>query len=80
MAYEWKRLYKFLLRLNNEGICTRAQFEACCQKVNVTNISRDELAHVSNLYPAKDNGIDFIAMSKDLGLHGESLRLKSSSI
>jgi len=65
------------------GSVTQEDFEKVCQQSRVRTISKNDLKRISILYPAayinegEDQRIDYLAMSKDMGLHAPSLNLIS---
>ena len=74
VAYEWKKIYKNLAKDDeiNSGCVSRAQFADACQKAGV-NLTKEEQKKIGFLFSDGHENIDFIRMSKDLGLHLSSL-------
>ena len=74
MAYEWKKIYRNLARAdeNNSGTVNRDQFAAACQLAGV-NLTKEEAKRVGLLFSDGKEKIDFVRMSKELGLHLSSL-------
>ena len=74
VGYEWKKIYKTLAKQDkkNMGFCSKSQFSDACQNAGV-NLSNQECTRVASWWDNGENEIDFVRMSKEMGLHQSSL-------
>jgi len=75
VGYEWKKIYKHLTRADehNTGAVTKQQFVDACHTAGVS-LTKDECNRVATWYRTDGaNTIDFVRMSKEMGLHLSSL-------
>ena len=56
----------------NTGAVTKKQFSDACV-ISGVNLTKDECNRVANWYNNGENNIDFVRMSKEMGLHLSSL-------
>ena len=56
----------------NTGTVSRKEFSDACQSVGV-NLTKEEFSRIGTLYNNGENAIDFVRMSKEMGLHLSSL-------
>lgn len=85
IGYEWKAIFKALAcaESNHNGCVTKADFEDCCQKVGIRTITREDLNRLAARYGTEGNNemlIDFVTMSKDMGLHMPSFNLVHKAV
>lgn len=85
IGYEWKAIFKALAVRdgNNLGTISKKDFEDCCQKVGIRTITREDLNRLAARYGVEGNNemlIDYVTMSKDMGLHMPSFNLVHKTV
>ena len=81
LAYEWKHIYKYLARMDiaEDGKVSKANFQQCCEQAGVVNFTTEDLNNTYKVFGAGDDLIDYVQVSKELGLHKESFKLRTRS-